>query len=262
MDNRKDEKILAARIADQIGACENKYMITYTEFMDLHQRSLAESVIRDTGFRRYGFYGGYSEAERTIAVFLPEYIGTDSPEDYFRANPEDDPLTLIRFTHGKVGKELTHRDYLGALMGLGIRRDVTGDILVNSKGADAIVLHSIADFIEMNMTSAGRSSLSAVQTGIPDLVVPEQHFEERNVSVASLRLDNLLSAAFSISRSSAAEAVRSGLVFVDGIEMSKPDHQIDAGARIVLRHKGKAILSEIGRMTSKNRIHVTIVRYR
>ena len=147
-------------------------------------------------------------------------------------------------------------------MGLGIRRDVTGDILVNSKGADAIVLRSIADFIEMNMTSAGRSSLSAAQAGISDLVIPEQHFEDRNASVASLRLDNLLSAAFGISRSRAAEAVRSGLVFVDGIEMSKPDHQLDEGARIVLRHKGKAVLSEIGRTTSKNRIHVRISRYK
>lgn len=262
MDNKKEEKIFAARVEDQIRACENKYMMTHTDFLDLHQRSLAESVIRSTGFRKYGFYGGYDDAERVIAVFLPDYIEQDDPAEYFKEEAEDDPLTVLRITHGRGGKELTHRDYLGALMGLGIKREVTGDILVGEEGADAVVLRDIAEFIEMNMTSAGRSTVSIEQADISDLRVPEQRMEERDASVASLRLDNVLSAAFGLSRNSAVEAIKSGLVFVDSIEMSKPDHQVDEGARLVLRHKGKAVLSEIGRTTSKGRIHVKILRYK
>lgn len=261
MDKRKEEKMLMARVQDLMRECENKYMITHTDFLDLHQRSLAEAVIRDAGFKRYGFYGGYDDAERVIAVFLPEYIDAGSPAGYFRSEPDEDPLTVLRMTHARGGRPLTHRDYLGALMGLSIKREVTGDILVTDDSADVIVLREIADFIEMNMTHAGRSSLSIEQVPVAELKIPEQRVKENNASVASLRLDNVLSAAFGISRSSASEAIKSGLVFVDNIEMTKPDSQIEEGAKIVLRHKGKAVLSEVGRTTSKNRIHVKILRY-
>lgn len=91
---------------------------------------------------------------------------------------------------------LTHRDYLGSLMGLGIKRESTGDILVRKDGADIIVLKEMASFIMMNMDKAGRARLQFEEVPVSELIVPEFHRIEVTESVSSLRLDNVLSAAF------------------------------------------------------------------
>ncbi len=102
-------------------------------------------------------YGGYDDAERCIAVCLP---------DYMHAEPESEEqhleelLSVIRVSTPKGGRKLTHRDYLGSVLSLGITRDVIGDILVREDGADIVVIAEIADFIDINYDKAGRTNLS------------------------------------------------------------------------------------------------------
>lgn len=263
MDNtKKDDKILIARADELADACEDRYMITHTEFLDLRQRSLVQSRLSRRGGIKYGFYGGFEDAERVIAVFMPDYIIEDSPAEHFLAEPDDDPLTVLRLTKKKGSPALSHRDYLGALMGLGIRREVTGDILVRDDGADVIALRSIADYIENNMFQAGRSSLDVEEVPVSGLIVPESKARERHASVASMRLDSVTGAAFGLSRAKAADAVRGGIVFVSGLEITKPDHIIKEGDKIVLRHKGRVIVKSIDGSSSKGRTHVTLMVYR
>ena len=234
----------------------------YSEFLDLRQQSLVQSRIMRTNAVCGGFYGGYADAERMIAVFLPDYIGESTPLGHFSAEPEDSPLTVLRLTKKKGAPALTHRDYLGSLMALGIRREVTGDILVRENGADVIVLRSMAEFIENNLSQAGRSSLTVKQVPVGEMIVPDPDIKERNVSVASLRLDTVISAAFGISRGKSMEAVKSGIVFVNGLEIMKPDSILDEGDTIVLRHKGRVIIRSVGGRTGKGRIHITLRIFR
>lgn len=262
MNNNKEDKILLSQIEDRIRQCEERYMTTHTHFLDLRERSLAEQAVRFRAGLRYDFYGGYEEAERVIAVFLPEYAADGTAAEYFAEDPEADPLTVIRMELRKGSPALSHRDYLGALMGLGIRREMTGDILVRKDGADVIVLREIAEYILTHMAKAGRANLSVRETSIRDLEVPEQRREERFASVSSLRTDSILSAAFGLSRSGAAEAVRAGLVFVNGVEVSKPDRLLEPGDKLVLRHKGKTVLKSADGRTAKGRIRITLIRYR
>ena len=128
-----DDKLLLARIEDKARQCSENSMITNSVFLDMHERSVVAEMRLQYSDVKMIFYGGFEEAERTVAVFLPEYIdAADSDElrAYFDENPADNPLSVIRLEKDKFSPALSHRDYLGALMGLGIRRETTGDITV------------------------------------------------------------------------------------------------------------------------------------
>lgn len=190
-----------------------------------------------------------------------EYIEAQ-PSEYFRNEPDDDPLTVLRVTLKKGAPVLTHRDYLGSLMGLGIKRESTGDILVRKDGADIIVLKEMASFIMMNMDKAGRARLQFEEVPVSELIVPEFHRIEVTESVSSLRLDNVLSAAFGLSRGKAGEAVSAGIVFVNGVTVSKPEKQVTEGDKLVIRGRGKAVFKEIKGTSSKGRTIIVIEKYK
>lgn len=261
-----DDALLIAQLEDRAIQAEDRYMITSGNFLDAHQRKVAEDFCKG---RRLSaaicFYGGYEEAERCIPVFLPDYIPKES---YASEADVQNLLRVIRVTTAKGGRKLTHRDYLGSLLSLGIDREVTGDILVRDEdsdlgpGADIIVLSGIADFIEMNYAKAGHTHLSVSALPIGNLHVEPSNVTERSDTVASLRLDSVAASAFRLSRAKAAEAIRRGLVTVNSIEALKPDLLLEEGDKVVLRGKGRIILSETGAVTRKDRIRVTYQVYR
>ena len=262
-----DDKLILAQAEDRIEQCQNYDMLTHTGFLDARQQSLAR---RSFGVRQGDvqllYYGGYEDADRVIMVCLPYYMSDDVNAESLSA-PLQELLTVIRATASKgshasrSGRSLSHSDYLGALMGLGIKRTVVGDILVREDGADIIVLTEIADYLMQTFASAGRSHLSLERLPIEALIVPEHETHEIHDTVASLRLDAVLAAAFRLPRGKAADAIRQGLVFVDHLEATKADMPVEEGAELVIRHKGKAILSEVGGRSRKDRINVTFTKF-
>lgn len=197
------------------------------------------------------FYGGYEDAERVVLINLPDYARL----------ADNNPLTVIRASKAEGGRALTHRDYLGSLVGLGIKRKLLGDILVRENGADIIVLSDIAEFILSNYCKAGRTALSLSQHHIRELIVPEIKRTRITDTVASLRLDSVTASAFGLARGKAAEAIGRGIVLVNHLEVTKPDFQVKEGDKITLRGKGKACLIEIGGRSRKDRVYITIERY-
>jgi len=259
----KEDRLLEAQVQDRARQCSDRYMMTTTSFLDPHARSIVERLLRSgqLGSARCGFYGGYPDAERVLAVFLPDYI--DAPADkYFSSEPDEDPLTVLRVNLKKGAPVLTHRDYLGSLMGLGIKRESTGDILVRKDGADMIVLREMAQFIMMNMDKAGRARLEFEEVPVSELKVPEQHRTEVTESLSSLRLDNVISSAFGLSRGKALEAISAGIVFVNGVTASKPEKQVSEGDKLVLRGRGKAVFKAIKGTSSKGRTIIIIEKYK
>lgn len=254
MELRKEDKMLLAGAEDKFQQCCQQYRLTHTAFLDLRQRSLVEKLCRELSRGnkdvRCVFYGGYEDAERTLAVFLPDY-----------ADVSDCPISVIRIKTAPGGKTLAHRDYLGSLLALGLKREMTGDILATDSGADIIILNEIKDFILLNYDKAGRTALKLEAVSIGGLCIPEQKTVLMKDTVASLRLDNVIAAAFSLSRAKAFEAIRSGSVFVNSMQAEKPDMQVEEGCKLVLRGKGKAYLREAGGKTRKNRIAVVLERY-
>lgn len=191
-----ENELLISYIEDKIRQTEEQYRITSTGFLSPQEKSQAALCCRRNGARHI-FCGGYPDAERTVLLLLPDYI--ENPE-LFVPEETGNPLCLLRCTAPQGARALTHRDYLGSLLALGIKRDVIGDILVGKGGADIIILKSIAPFLAENYTKAGSVPLSCKAATIGELAAPEPHIEEMRESVASVRLDNMLDAAFGISR--------------------------------------------------------------
>lgn len=243
----KEDKIMLAAAADRLRQCEEQYIPVRTDFLDMHQRSLVENMLKEERYEcRAEFFGGYDDAERVVCCFLPEYASAQ----------EDSGLAVARVTVSPGGRQLTHRDYLGSLLGLGIKREKTGDIIVRPDGADIVIAEELSDFILFNYDKAGRTSLSVEILPIDQLYITEKRFRESEDTVASLRLDNVISSAFGISRSRAAEAIKKGIVFVNNIECLKVDKDVTEGDKLVLRGKGKAYLTEIGGISRKGRVYV------
>lgn len=260
-----DDKLLIAKIEDKARLCSENSMITNSDFLDMHERSVVSEFRLQYPDIKMIFYGVFENAERTVAVFLPEYIeaeNSDELEAYFDENPEDNPLAVIRLEKDKFSPALSHRDYLGALMGLGIRREMTGDITVDENGCKMAVLSKIAPFVAENMSKAGRGTLKAEiipasqakegtkQTGVPD-----------SFTVSSMRLDSVVKNAFRVSRGDAASAIESGVVFVNDVECTKPDKKVSAGDKIVFRRKGRIIVTDCSCVSKKGRVIVEITRF-
>lgn len=257
--NEKD--ILISHALDMKEKCADNSLITNTNFMSLEELSTVKASERQ--FSEYVttfYYGGYDDAERCIALFVPKFYGVSDIEEYLKENEDENPLCILRLRKDKF-TTLSHRDYLGSVMGLGIKREMTGDIKVSDEGADIFCLKSIAPFLCENLKKAGRGSLEGE-------ILPVQRYNsgsEKTVikfySVASLRLDNIVSAAFNLSRGTAAEAISKGIVYVNSSQCLKNDFMLKERDKIVLRGKGKVVLYEIIGENKKGRVHINLKRY-
>jgi len=261
----REDKILIDKIEDKARLCSENSMITNSDFLDMHERSVVAELRLQYPDVKMLFYGVFDDAERTVAVFIPEYINAANPDElrvYFRENPDDNPLAVIRLEKDKFSPALSHRDYLGALMGLGIRRETTGDIAVDENGCKMVVLSKIAPFVAENLGKAGRGTLKAeiipvsqAENGEKPMGVPD------SFTVSSMRLDSVVKNAFRVSRNDAVSAIEGGIVFVNDIECAKPDKKVSAGDKIVFRRKGRIIVGDCSAVSKKGRIIVEITRF-
>ena len=169
------------------------------------------------------------------------------------------PLALLR-ARKRREDTLTHRDYLGSLMGLQIDRSVVGDILVHEEGADIIVLEDMAEFILMHFAKAGRKQLSLTREDLSDLKHAAVEEKRGTGSVASPRLDSVVALIFGLPRKDAQARIEKGLVFVNNTPCMKPEHQITEGDRLTVRGVGRARVEAFGGTSRKGRIFLEYVR--
>ncbi len=249
----EDDKILIASILDKLKTCLMKNYITNTRFLDLRQRAVAERAINEAG-GKYNcvFWGGYEDAERTCAIFFPDYMTRDDAI-------QNSSIVLLRAVKNPQDN-LTHRDYLGSIMGIQLNRDRIGDILVNSNGADILVMQEVAEFIQMNLVQAGRKQISISQKPIEDLIIPIENQTQGSGSVASLRIDSIIALIFKLSRGEAKEFIEKGMVFVNNKPCLKAGLDIDIGDRITVRSKGRCKIIELGGQSRKGRQFVNYIK--
>ncbi len=201
------------------------------------------------------FFGGYPDAERKMLVYLPEYLeGTDWQES------EDAPLFCLRASFFD-GDSPSHKDFLGALMGSGIARETLGDICVGKGSCDFFVTAEIAPYVLQNLTSAGRTHLRLEKIPLSQVEIAEPQVKEIKDTVASLRLDSIISAGFRIGRSLACDYIAAGKAQMDGLPCEKPDKPVTEGMKISVRGMGKIKVVKINGQTKKGRISVVIHKY-
>lgn len=252
-----DDRLIINRAADKYRACADDYTLTCTQFLDLNQQSLIEPWLRREKITNHLFFGGYSDAERRVLCFLPDYIA--DAESYFSDNPGECPVAALRATI-RSSDTPGHRDYLGALMGLGLKREIIGDILVADGFADIIILRDSLPLVLRDLTKAGRAPLECAELNLDELAPPAAALRELRDTVASPRLDAVIGIAFSLARGKAAEAIERRLVYVNNRLCEKPDAPVTQGDRLTLRGMGRATVKEMGGMSRSGRIFVTILK--
>ena len=247
-----EDRLLLAKLWDKINAGMRRNISAATCFLSPRELEMSRYLFGDA--EGLHTFGGFEGAERQMLIYVPEYMELDTLLD------EDAPLCCLRATFFEEDN-LSHRDFLGALMGAGIGRETVGDICVGKGYCDFFVTAEIAPYILQSFTSAGRTKLSISQIPLADASIPEPEVKEIKDTLASLRLDSVISSGFRIGRSLAAQYVSAGKAAIDGLPCEKPDKAVAEGAKISVRGLGKIKLASIGNRTKKDRISVVIHRY-
>ncbi len=240
----KENRLLLRRINDLIRRSKKDYTVLYSDFLDPAQQSLVSRVPEFGG--AVSFDGGYEDAERRMCRIMT---------DEYQPDPGA-PIVLFSVTAAFCGEGLSHRDVLGSLMGLGIRREMIGDILPNGSSPQFFCHSSVAEHIELNLLKISRYSVRLSRSQLPEVRPPV--YEERTVNVSAMRLDCIAAEAFSMSRTKAAEGIRKGLAAVNWISVTDPSTELKPGDKLSLRGKGKAEVRSISGTSKKGRLFVCI----
>ena len=256
-----DKEILISHALDKKRQSADNSMITHTNFLSLDEISIVKNTDREYNeYVNTVYYGGYGDSERQMALFIPKFYDFDDINAFLSDNEDDNPVCIVRLKKDKF-TALSHRDYLGAIMGLGLKREMVGDIKVTDEGADVFCLKSSAAYICDNLKKSGRGSVTGEVLSVDAFSSAEDKYEILFTTVSSLRLDGVIAAFFNLSRSTAAEAVNKGLVYVNSSQCLKIDYNLKQGDKIVLRGKGKTVLSEIKGTSKKGKLKIEYKRY-
>lgn len=247
-----EDKVLLAKVWDKLQAGMRKNIPANSCFLSPRELEMTRFLFGHA--EGLSAFGGYRDAERKMLIYLPEYLDESALTD------EGSPLVCLRATFYE-GDSPSHRDFLGALMGAGIAREVLGDICVGSGYCDFFVTEEIAPYVLQNFTGAGRTKVRLEKISLKGLSVPEPETKELRDTLASLRLDSVIAAGFRIGRSLSAQYVISGKASVNGLPCDKPDRIVEEGCKVSVRGLGKIKLKAVNGQTKKGRISVVIDRY-
>lgn len=243
--SQSDDKLLLSKAEDVIYLSEKRNTPCFLGFLTSHEKQVIIDNIH--GIDETCFYGGYENAERTI----------------FGANAEstdDFPIVPVEFTYRECDI-LSHRDFLGAMMSLGITRESIGDILVNKGRAVAFVKHDIADFVLSQIDKVGSKGVKVSKFLGDDLPLSE-NFEMLEFSVASLRLDVIISAVCSLSRDKSTKLITAENVSVNHYIQTNVSKTLQEGDCFTIRKYGKFVFTEILGYTKKGRIRISVKHFR
>ncbi|MBQ8569663.1 MAG: RNA-binding protein [Oscillospiraceae bacterium] len=245
-----EERILLSHAEDMINGCDRDYTPRFSQFLDERQAMLIKMLLDGRHIDKYRFFGGYEGAVRTMLCIYPEYC---EPEN------KDYPITAVRFSFREQDHP-THSQFLGTIMSLQIKRSMVGDIIVGNGCTDVFLTGAAADSA-MFIEKVGRVGVKpAVIDGTG--ITREDDFEELSASVSSLRLDCVASAAIKLSRDKTSAFIRSEGIELNHCRVYAPDKILEYGDVFSVRGHGKFILSEIGGRSRRDRIFITLKKYR
>lgn len=239
------------RILDLADRCERKNCVTATGFL-----SPAESyeirMLSALKNRSFILSGGAEDCERCAVFFLPEWMS----EEMFELQDHISAVRIRSFFGAP-----SHRDYLGAVLGLGIERDRIGDIIVDGENAWLFCSNTVVKLILSELDKVGRYTVRTEQVPLSDVPGIEKKVRRISFTVKSLRLDAVTADMFGISRTSAAEFIRLGAVSLNYSVCQKADAPVKEGDVISVRGKGKGCIAEVGGKSKKDRLFISAEIY-
>ncbi len=251
----REDQVLLARVWDRISAGSRRNIPASTCFLTEREQLLAGRLLCQGGLGEPVFFGGFSGAQRQVAVYIPDYY---EPENFLCS--EDGPVAALRVSYSEFDT-LSHRDFLGSLMGQGVKREILGDLLPGTGSCDILVLREMADYLVSQLTQVGRARVRTIRIELKQLQVPEQKVKVINDTVASLRLDSVMAAGFQQGRSKAAELIRAGRAELNHMAQDKPDALVREGDVLSVRGLGKLRVAQVKGQTKKGRVALVLERF-
>ena len=250
-------KILIAKIIDKYNFCKLKNKITYTDFLNISEISIAKKILEEEKIKNYVFYGVKENADRNILVFYPEKFSKEIVEKNY-----EEILEIIRI---KLPNNIKyeHREFLSGIMKLGIKREKFGDIVVTDFGADVIVFSEISKVLLEDLKTLTRFKRAEINVlNIKELVNVETEFENIHIIVSSLRLDNFVSELAKTSRLASQDLIKEGKIFLNSINEFKDSKKININDTITIRGKGKFIFDSIEKETKSGKFLLNLRKYK
>jgi len=242
-----DSSMLFARVDDTADICRRTNKCKYMGFLSGEQAVAVKNYLEKRNVK-FNLFGGYCGAERVMLGCFPDW-----------AEGTEFPISAVTFKYRKIDN-LSHRDFLGSLMGLGITREKVGDILIEEGRAVAFLDEDIVNFVISQLEKIGRTGVT-VSLGFEGELPIGDKLTESSTTVASARLDCVVSAISGLSRGVATEKISQGLVSVNSFVTEKITYSVSEGDIITVRGKGKFIISSLDGRTRKNRVVLNYKKY-
>ncbi len=243
---------LGARILDKAGMAQKTYNIQYTDFLDPGQQLIGKDIINRIPGLECILNGGFENAERKRMLI--------SPADLNEVNAGDG-ICCLKVVGNFRFQKVSHRDFMGAILNCGVRREKIGDITVTETGCQVVVASEIRDYIVNNLNRIHRVSVTINEIEPEQLKQPIDDLKELGATVSSLRLDAVASVCFGVSRSKIVSYITGEKTKVNWEIRTNPDFNLNEGDVISIRGLGRAKLTKINGTTKKGRISIIIGRY-
>ena len=248
----KEELLLQKRLVELSRIADTREIVTFSEFLNLNELNILHTTPKNMLLSQYKTYGGYGLSERQMAAFLPDALYYDYQY----------PIQIIEISpvNRKFAEELSHRDYLGAVMNLGIERCKLGDILIEDGKAILFAKEELAGYIMEHLTRIRHTTVrTSILPAFEDSYEPR--YEELKGTVASVRLDTVLSLAYPLSRSKVTGLIEGARVFVNGKLVTSNGYRLKEGDILSVRKMGRIGYNGILSETKKGRYMVSIRKY-
>ena len=248
----KEELLLQKRLVELSRIAYTREIVTFSEFLNLNELNILHTTPKNMLLSQYKTYGGYGLSERQMAAFLPDALYYDYQY----------PIQIIEISpvNRKFAEELSHRDYPGAVMNLGIERCKLGDILIEDGKAILFAKEELAGYIMEHLTRIRHTTVrTSILPAFEDSYEPR--YEELKGTVASVRLDTVLSLAYPLSRSKVTGLIEGARVFVNGKLVTSNGYRLKEGDILSVRKMGRIGYNGILSETKKGRYMVSIRKY-
>ena len=191
--------------------------------------------------------GGYDHAERKVIFIYPYYMEYEDIEC---------PLEIVQVEGNFKFKEISHKDYLGAILNLGIVREKIGDIIIHENFCQVVVTSGICDFLTINLNKVSRNKVIVKKISRDDIIPNSPNYKDISFTVSSQRLDCIISGLYNISRQDSLKYINGERVHVNYEKITSPSKEVEDNSLISVRGKGRSIIINVGEITKKGRIKV------
>lgn len=246
---RKDEHPFVNLVLDWLKQVEEQYAPYVTDFLDPRQMFIVESLVGKSSDVKLAFFGGFDSAERHCAILYP---------DYYEVQNDDYDIVLVDIKYPVKFANISHGKILGTILSTGIERECIGDIITDGEQWQVFLKKSITPFVCQQVDKISNVGVRLLPKELTDVIHPTDDWQEETLTISSLRIDNLVSSVYNISRQRSKKLIESGNVKLNWRVIDRPDVVLDYNDMLSVRGFGRVQLKELEGKTKKDKFRLAI----